>query len=297
MKDFGSAQKILRVKIIRDRKSRTICLSQSDYMNKVLNKFSMLNVKPSPVPLGGHLELSNADCPSNEDEKQQMANVPYDVATGSVMYAMLCTRPDLTFSISVLSRFMSNPGEKHWLAMKYLLKYMSGTKNIGLVFQNYDPNGRLVGYVDSDYAGNKDNRKSTTAFFYTWNGNCVSWKSQLQLIVTLSSTEAEYVAVTEAVKEALWLTGIVGETEGRVPVPHLHMDSQSAIHLCKDPVYHKRSKHINVRYHFIRDIIDSNEIVLKKISGDINPADFGTKIVPNDKFVYCRKKLHIDEVG
>ncbi|CAM8978582.1 unnamed protein product [Rhodiola kirilowii] len=192
---------------------------------------------------------------------------------------------------------MSNPGEKHWLAMKYLLKYISGTKDIGLVFQNYDPNAGLVGYVDSDYAGNKDNRKSTTNFFYTWNGNCVSWKSQLQPIVTLSSTKAEYVAATEAVKVALWLTGIVGEIEAKNPVPHLHMDIQSALYLCKDPVYHERSKHIDVRYDFIRDKIDSNEIVLKKIFGDINPADFGIKIVPTNKFVYCRRKLHIDEVG
>ncbi|CAM8986036.1 unnamed protein product [Rhodiola kirilowii] len=276
MKNFGSAQKILGVKIIRDRKHRTICLSQTDYINKVLTKFSMLNVKPSPVPLGGHLELSKADCPSNDAEKQQMANVSYDVATGSVMYAMLCIRSDLAYFISVLSRFMSNPG---------------------LVFQNYDPNAGLVGYVDSDYDGNKDHRKSTTAFFYTWNGNYVSWKSQLQPIVTLSFTEAEYVAAIEAVKEALWLTGIVSEIEGKIPVPQLHMDNQSALYLCKDPVYHERSKHIDVRYHFIRDKIDSNEIVLKKISGDINPADFGTKIVLTDKFVFCRRKLHIDKVG
>ncbi|CAM8953818.1 unnamed protein product [Rhodiola kirilowii] len=134
----------------------------------------MVNVKPSPVPLGEHLELSKADCSSNETEKQSMANVPCDVATGSVMYAMLCTRPDLAYSINVLSRFMSNPGEKHWLVMKYLLKYISGTKDIGLVFQNHDRNAGLVGYLDSDYDANKDNRKSTIAFFYTWNGNYVS---------------------------------------------------------------------------------------------------------------------------
>ncbi|CAM8982760.1 unnamed protein product [Rhodiola kirilowii] len=173
-----------------------------------------------------------------------MAAVPYDVVVGSVMSAMLCTRPDLAFAVSVLSRFMSCPGEKHWEGMKYLLKYLAGTTDIGLMFAKHGSEHDLYGYVDSDFASNKDNRKSITSFFYTWAGNCISWKSQLQSVVALSSTEAEYIAATEAAKEAIWLQGLLGELEIETSVPVIFMDSQSALCLCKDPVYHERSKHI-----------------------------------------------------
>ncbi|CAM8956236.1 unnamed protein product [Rhodiola kirilowii] len=296
MKDLGHAKKILGVNIIRDKRNKKIYLSQSDYLNKVVDKFSMRSAKPASIPLRGHLELTKADFPVTDQDKLKMSKIPYDVAVGSVMYDMLCTRPDLAFSTSVLSRFMSNPGKNHWLGMKYLLRYLSSTTNLGLVYDDFDSKHDIVGYVDSDYASNKDNRKSTTSFFSTWVGNCISWKSQLQSIVALSSTEAEYIAATEAVKEAIWLKGMVKEIQGVSRVPILHMDSQSALYLCKDPVYHERTKHIDVRFHFIIDIVESKEVEIRKILGEINPADFGTKIVPTDKFLFCRESLHIQVV-
>ncbi|CAM8969044.1 unnamed protein product [Rhodiola kirilowii] len=164
IKDFGKAQKILGVKIIRNMHYRKICLSQVNYVAKVLDKFTMTDAKPSPVPLGGHLDISKDDCPITYFEKQKMDDVPYDIAVGSLMYAMLCTRPDIAFAVSVLSRYMSNPGEKHWIAMKYLLKYMTGTKKLGLVYADYEKEPELKGYVDSDFASNKDTRKSVTSF-------------------------------------------------------------------------------------------------------------------------------------
>ncbi|CAM8953087.1 unnamed protein product [Rhodiola kirilowii] len=292
MKDLGPAQKILGVKIIRDRPKKQITLSQTEYIDKVLEKFAMTSVKPSPIPLGGHIQISKDDCPKNESDKQKMANIPYDVAVGSIMYAMLCTRPDLAFGISVLSRYMSNPGLKHWDAMKYMLKYLFGTKTVGLVYCKH-ADLCINGFVDSDYASNRDNRKSTTAFFFTWAGNCISWKSQLQPIVTLSSTEAEYVAATEAAKEAIWLQGLMKELENKSYVPIIYMDSQSALCICKDPAYHERTKHIDVRLHFIRERIESGFFIVKKISGDTNYADFGTKVIPANKFHFCRTGLHI----
>ncbi|CAM8876419.1 unnamed protein product [Rhodiola kirilowii] len=297
MKDLGIAQKILGVKITRNRKNGEICLSQSEYFTKVLDKFAIVNAKPNAIPLGRHLTFSKEDCPKTEQEEKQMLNVPYDVAVGSIMYGMICTRPDLAFSISVLSRYMSNPGIKHWEAMKYLLRYLLGTKGLGLVYKDHEPKVGIVGYVDSDYASNRDNRKSTTAFYFTWNGNCVSWKSQLQPIVALSSTEAEYIAATEAAKEAIWLSGIVKEISGISDPPRIFMDSQSALCLCRDPVYHEKSKHIDVRMHFIRDLVETQTITVDKILGEKNPVDFGTKIVPAKKFGFCRESLHIDEVG
>ncbi|CAM8906121.1 unnamed protein product [Rhodiola kirilowii] len=297
MKDLGAAQKILGVKILRNRIKGTLYLSQADYITKVLNKFAMLNSKPSPIPLRGHLVLSKADCPSTESDKHKMKDIPYDIVVGSVMYDMLCTRPDLAFALSVLSRFMSNLGNAHWTAMKYVLKYIAGTQNLGLVYKKYETKIKLKGYVDSDYASNKDTRKSTTALYFTWAGNYISWKSQQQSIVTLSSTKVEYIVAVEAIKEAMWLQGILGEIQNTVYIPTMNIDSQSVLYLCKDPVYHERTKHIDVRYHFIRDKIENGSIVVTKIAGETNPTDFGTKIVPSQKFEFCRDFLHIGAVA
>ncbi|CAM8959677.1 unnamed protein product [Rhodiola kirilowii] len=296
MKDLGAAQKIIGVKILRNRNKGTMYLLQADYITKVLNKFSMLNSKPSPIPLGGHLVLSKANLPSTDSDKHKMKDIPYDIAVGLVMYVMLCTRPDLAFAVSVLSRFMSNPGNAHWTAMKYLLKYIAGTQNLGLVYKKYETKIDIKGYVDSNYASNKDTRKSTTTLYFTWAGNCINWKSQHQSIVALSSTEAEYIAAVEAIKEAIWLQGILGEIQHVVYIPTMNIDSQSALYLCKDPVYHERTKHIDVRYHFIRDKIEKGSVVVTKIGGETNPADYDTKIVPSQKFEFCRDFLHIGAV-
>ncbi|XP_031259661.1 secreted RxLR effector protein 161-like [Pistacia vera] len=201
-----------------------------------------------------------------------MKSVPYANVVGSLMYAMISIRPDLAFAISMLSRYMSNPGMEHWTALKWMLKYINNTVCVGLEYCRRNTALDLVGFVDADFAGDKDTRKSTTAYFFTLGGNCISWKSQLQRIVALSSTESEYIAVIDAVKEALWLKGILTKVKligGKVTV---YSDSQSAIHLSKNPVYHERTKHVDVRYHFMRDQVASGIIKLKK-SGVIKSYD------------------------
>ncbi|CAM8997367.1 unnamed protein product [Rhodiola kirilowii] len=162
MKDIGIAKRILGIDIVRDRPKRKMYLSQAEYIDKVLKKFNMDDSKPAMIPLGGHLVLSKEDRPKDETARKKMSLIPYDVAVGSVMYCMLCIRPDLAYGISVLSRFMSNPGESHWNAIKFLLKYLNHTKKLGLVFAAYGNKSDLIGHVDSDYASNRDTRKSTT---------------------------------------------------------------------------------------------------------------------------------------
>ncbi|XP_047309565.1 secreted RxLR effector protein 161-like [Impatiens glandulifera] len=138
-----------------------------------------------------------------------MKNVPYSNAIGSVMYLMVSTRPDIAYTVSCLSRFMSNPGIPHWNALKWLLRYLKSTVDVGLTFSKCSVGTKLVGYVDSNYANDRDNRKSTTFYVFTLCGSCISWKSQLQPIVALSTTESEYVAATEAFKEAIWLRAVL----------------------------------------------------------------------------------------
>ncbi|XP_047952725.1 phenylalanine N-monooxygenase-like [Salvia hispanica] len=173
-----------------------------------------------------------------------MKKVPYSNAIGSVMYLMVSIRPDIAYSVSGLSRYMSNLGQPHWEALKWLLRYHKHT----------------VSY-DSNYANDRDKKKSTTSYVFTLGGSCISWKSQLQHIVALSTIESEYIAITEAMKEALWLKG---------------------------------TKHIDVRFHFIRDIVEKGEVQLEKIHTDHNPADMGTMCLP--KMLFCIRKLHIDSV-
>ncbi|XP_031274891.1 secreted RxLR effector protein 161-like [Pistacia vera] len=143
-----------------------------------------------------------------------MKNIPYSNVIGSVMYAMISTRPDLSFAISLLSRFMSNPGMEHLIALKWMLRYINNTVHVGLDFCKRNTSLDLVGYAGFDFAGDRDTRKSTTTYCFTLGGNCLSWKSQLQPLVALSTTEAEYVAMTDTFKEAIWLQGILKEPTG-----------------------------------------------------------------------------------
>ncbi|XP_031263243.1 secreted RxLR effector protein 161-like [Pistacia vera] len=173
----------------------------------------MAGSKTVNVPLVGHFMLSKSQCPKDDVDLIKMENIPYANVVGSAMYAMISTRPDLSFAISLLSRFMSNPGFDHWLALKWLLRYINSSVHVGLEYGKRYDSVDLVGFVDSDFAGDKDSRKSTTAYMFTLGGNCVSWKSQLQPIVALSTTEVEYVAMTDVFKEALWLQGLLSEVK------------------------------------------------------------------------------------
>nr|GEX09667.1 hypothetical protein [Tanacetum cinerariifolium] len=181
MKYLGAAKRILGMEIRRDRKMGKLTLSQTEYISKVLKKLNMSSCKPVPTLLAPHFKLSSHECLKSEEDKEDMSRVPYSSAVGSLMYAMVCTRPDLAHVVSVVSRYMHNPGKMHWEAVKCILRYLKGTSNIGLSFEKgrASPNG-VVRYVDSDY-------------------------------VALSTTEAEYISSTEGVKEAIWLRGMVNE--------------------------------------------------------------------------------------
>ncbi|KAL5745040.1 hypothetical protein ACOSP7_026186 [Xanthoceras sorbifolium] len=285
MKDLGAAKQILGMRIKRDTKSGTLLLSQAEYIKKVLSRFNMQDAKPVSTPLGIHFRLSKEQSPKTEEERTHMAKVPYASAIGSLMYAMVCTRPDIAQAVGAVSRYMNNPGKIHWEAVKWILRYLRGTTNKTLCFKGGDTT--LTGYVDADLAGNVDIRKSTTGYVYTLGGTAVSWVSQLQKIVALSTTEAEYVAVTEASKEMVWLQSFLEELGKKQEDNVLYCDSQSAIHLAKNPSFHSRTKHIQLRYHFIRSLLEDGILKLEKISGAQNPADMLTKTVTTDKLKLC----------
>lgn len=293
MKDLGEAKRILGMEITRDRNNCILQLRQCSYVKKILEKFSLLECKPVSLPIANHFKLTSDQSPKTEDELYRMQNVPYANTIGSIMYLMVCTRPDLAHSISILSRFMSNPGETHWLAVKWMLRYLKGSSSLGLEFKRSKEGIKLKGYTDSDFAGDVDNRRSTSSYIFTLCDGCISWKSQLQKLVALSSTEAEYIAACDAVKESIWLKGLLNEISFANDSVDIYTDNQSAIHLSKNPVYHDRTKHIDIKFHFVRSMTESGLISLVKIPTEFNPSDMGTKVLPSNKFQNCLKILNI----
>ena len=193
MKDLGEASYILGIKVYRDRSNRMLGLSQKLYIEEVLKRFSMENSKRGLLPLRHGINLSKKMCPNTPEEIQCISKIPYASVIGSLMYVMLCTRPDIALAVSVTSRYQSNPGEEHWIAMKNILKYLKRTKYLFIVFGGSSELG-IKGYTDSDFMSDPDDRKSTSGSVFLCNGGVTSWKSFMQPIIADSIMEAEYIA-------------------------------------------------------------------------------------------------------
>jgi hypothetical protein len=206
-----------------------------------------------------------------------MEAVPYREAVGSLMYLMVGTRPDIAYSVSVASRYLSNPGPKHWLGVKRIMRYLKGTIDYGLCF-SFSEKVELVGFSDADWAGDLDSRKSTTGYVFTLSGGPVSWTSKRQNTVALSSTEAEYMAVTMTGREAVWLRTLLQQLGFTMSRPTLiHVDNQSCTALAQNPVHHQRTKHIDIQHHFVRELVSEKVIELKYVPTEENIADVFTK--------------------
>ncbi|KAK8680627.1 hypothetical protein V6N13_109567 [Hibiscus sabdariffa] len=285
MKDLGEATYILGVKIYRDRSRRLLGLSQNTYIDKVLKRFSMEESKRGFLPMRHGISLSKEMCPSTPQESERMIQIPYASAIGSIMYAMICTRPDLSYTLSMTSRYQANPGEGHWIAVKNILKYLRRTKDVFLVYGGEEELG-IKAYTDSSFQSDKDDSRSQSSFMFYLNGGAVSWKSLKQDTVADSTTKAEYIAANEATKEAVWIKKFISEL-GIVPsisdAIELHCDNNRAIVQAKEPRSHQRSKHILRCFHLIREIIDRGDVEICKVHTDDNIADPLTKPLAQQK--------------
>jgi hypothetical protein len=188
MKDLGAAKKILGMEIRRNRDAKKLWLSQAGYVKKVLERFSMDNAKPISTPLANHFRLSTSQCPKTVEETEDMSKVPYASAVGCLMYAMVCTRPDLAYAVNVVSKYMANPGKQHWNAIKWIFRYLKGTTDYGITFVRQKSDLSVVGYVNADYAGDLDDRRLTTGYVFTLAGGPICWKSMIQSMVAMSIT-------------------------------------------------------------------------------------------------------------
>jgi hypothetical protein len=277
MKDLGEVHSILGMEVIRNRKSGTLILRQSGYLRDVLYQFNMSNSKPVATPL---------DSTKNVAVSQTCASdIPFRQAVGRLLYAASNTRPDIAFGVSFASRFLSCYNEQHWSLVKRILRYIHGSLSHGLTFDRNVKNPMtLVGYSDSDWGGDMQDRSSTSAYLFMFCGTSISWASKKQSTIALSSTEAEYVAASLATTEAVWLRSLLHDLGyPQLEATTIFEDNQSCIALAKNPVFHTRTKHLDIKAHFVRQKVQTNEISLQYCSTEDMVADMLTKPLAKTK--------------
>jgi hypothetical protein len=253
---------------------------------RILDEFNMANCNPVATPFPHGIQLISLPVDDDNRPIGIQDHEGYRKLVGSLLYASTHTRPDIAFAFGSLSRHLHAPGLSHWQAVKHLLRYIKGTIHYGLRFNNTDDNDDdLFLHCDADYAGS-ETRKSTTGYVAIAAGGAVTWNSVLQRTVAKSTMEAEYVALAEAVKEALWisklareLSAVQGEKLPGMPTgpPIICSDNEAALILAKNPERHQKAKHIDIKYHFIRDEYEAGRIRLQRVSTDENRADILTK--------------------
>ncbi|TXG67231.1 hypothetical protein EZV62_008506 [Acer yangbiense] len=276
MSDLGLMHYYLGIEV--NQSSAGIFISQKKYVQEVLNRFQMKNCNPVTTPTEMGLKLVK------NPEGEKVDNTGYKQIVGSLMY-LTATRPDLMYAVSLISRYMESPREIHLLAAKRILRYMQGTIDYGLFYKKGEKSS-LFGFTDSDYAGNQDDQKSTSGYVFMMGSGAVSWSSKKQQIVTLSTTKAEFVAATSCSCQAIWLRRLLEALHYRQQGPTLiYCDNVSAIKLSRNPVLHGRSKHIDVRYHFLRDLCKDGTIDLIFCRSEDQVADILTKPLKLPVFV------------
>ena len=272
MKDLGKLTYFLGIDFTYE--NGAICMSQATYLNRVLQRFKTDSCHPKSVPCDSSLiKDMNSDSPLLEN------GTIFREIVGSLIYAMTCTRPDLSYVVGKLSQNLAKPTNADLQLSKFVLKYIKGTLNYSLKFRKSTEDLKLIGFCDSDYANGND-RKSISGYCFrlSSNGPMIIWRSKKQTTVALSTCEAEYVALTAAVQEANFLQQLFSDMTFSQKLPvEIYCDNNAAISLAKNPVNHQRSKHIDVKYHYIRGQIAEGNVAVHYINTEDNVADSFTK--------------------
>ncbi|KAI5319092.1 hypothetical protein L3X38_038800 [Prunus dulcis] len=286
MSDLGEANYILGIEISRDRERKMIGLCQKAYIEKVLKRFNMGNCTGCDVPFSKGDKLSSEQSPKTEQERQEMKDKPYASLVGSLMYAQVCTRPDLAFYISVLGRFQSNPGQAHWIAGKKVLRYVQRTKEYKLVYRKVE-NLQLEGYADADFAGCQDTKKCTSGVVFLFAGAAVAWKSMKQQYVSTSTMQAEFLAVYEATSMAVWLKNFMSMLKivDSIQRPiQLWNDNTAAVYFAQGNKRSSGMRHLHLKFLSAKEKIRDGETALSHIGTDFMIADPLNKGLPNHVF-------------
>ena len=289
--DLGPVHWLLGIKVTCNHDTRTISLSQTSDINTILGHFLLSDTKPVRTPITPSVVLSKTDAPSDNTEATQMKNTPYCKAIGSLMYTAITMCPNITFTILALSQFLNNPSKVHWEAVKCVFHYLASTKEYLLTYRNEHHD--LLGYTDADSAS-QEHRHAISSHTFLIDGAAISWTSRKQEIITLSTTEAEYITATHAVKECIWLCCLTKPLFDITPTSTtLFCDNQAAIHLTTNNNYHTCTKHLDIQFHFIRQTIKNKTMDIKYCPTEEMTADILTKALPKFKVVIHLQTLMI----
>jgi hypothetical protein len=287
MTDLGKLTYFLGMELLETPKG--MILHQAKYATEILRKFEMLDCNSSVTPADTRAKIEE-DASSDAVDSTMFRQL-----IGSLRY--LCqTRPDISYAVGYVSRFMSKPLKCHLLAAKRILRYINGTIHYGVVFPYSKDNGKLElsGFSDADWCGDKVDRRSTSGYLFKFQNAPVSWCSKKQSVIALSSCEAEYVAGSLAACQANWLQSLLSEMNIIADITVvLKIDNKSAINLAKNPVSHGKSKHIETRFHFLRDQVTKGKLKLEYCSTDNQQADILTKAVKRDQFLKLRREMGV----
>lgn len=288
----GPVEYFLGMKV-RETPQGTIEVTQGAYTRRLLERFRMSACSSAPTPA---LEerLSSADQPSTTSEREAMSGVPYRECVGALQYLAVLTRPDIVYAVNQASRFLANPGQKHWTAVKRILRYLHGTPDDGLVYRRSPSSNTPVdGFSDSDWAGDTDDRRSCSGHLFRVFGGIVAFRSKKQPTTALSSCEAELIALTMAMKEALWLRGLLVELgihSPGTPVT-IHEDNQGAMALANDAKFSDRTKHVDIKFFRVREEVKRNYIKVAYCHTSKMLADIFTKPLGKTIFGAVRSQL------
>jgi len=282
-REMGEPSYFLGMHIQRDVAAGVLRLGQRQYAMEVLARFNMANSNAArlPMPVGARLQKDGK-------ELDTQGKARYQELVGCLLYLATCTRPDISFAVGRLARFVSAPTQAHWGAGKAVLRYLQGTKDLGI---EYGKASELTAYHDADYAADVDTRRSTTGAVFLFNGGAISWTSKQQKSVATSTTEAEYMAASMAAKEAVWLQRLLGELGNEQASVEMRCDSQGAVAMMRNPVSSPRTKHIDVAFHFVREMVEVGNLTVCNVSTSDMRADVLIKALPINGHVKCREDM------
>jgi len=279
----GDLRFIVNLQIKRDRRNKTITLSQETYIKNLLERFRMEDATPASTPMVPNTHLG-ATCSDPDADRPAESSARYMELVGSLLYASNTCRPDIAFAVSQLARFMTKPKQHHWTAAVHVLRYLKGTINLGIVFdgKTQQKANTIYGFADSDWAGEKDGAKSTSGYVFMLNGGAVSWASKKQTVTAQSTTEAELISASAAAQEAVHLRQLLTELSIQQPPTAIFEDNNGCIKVANNPITSPRTKHIQVKFFYVRERVLRREVELVGIDTSLNVADAFTKSLPVD---------------
>ena len=288
MKDMGELHYCLGVTIEQDHANDCIWMHQQQYVHRILNRYGLGEAKMYATPIDTCTHLKKRD----NNLEEGVDPLTYQSKVGSLMYVAVATRPDISYAVGLVSKYNSNPSRAHPNAVKRIFQYLKFTSDYSLRLRKSDD--ELIAYSDTDWAGDKNDRHSTSGYVFMLASGSISWSGRKQAVVALSAAEAEYIALSSPTQEIIWLRRLLTDLHSKPHGPtELKEDNQGAIAIAKNPVTHNRTKHIDIRYHFVRENVHDNVVNMTYCPSVSMIAAILTKLIPRVKFEQFRTAMGV----